>query len=145
MYISPFNNCNENTGAADLSIRVRYNIQYMYYISFRDLWDSPHSSSFDMMLICICSEKCYNVLKILYFRSESFIMQRHIDMLASKYVGACHHKPCKSCRRTLRCPHHVFADHASLCSDAFAVQVGPMSLSIHCTTIRYGLFSGMFL
>lgn len=115
----------------------------MYYISFRDFWDSPHFSSFDMMFICICSEKCYEVLKILYFRSESFIMQTHIDMLASKYVGACRHKACKSCRRTLRCPLHVFADHASLCSDTFAVQVGPMSPSIHCTTIGYGLLSAL--
>lgn len=110
-----FDNCNENTCgcAADLSIRVRYIIQYMYYISLRDLRDSPHSSSFDMMLICICSEKCYDVLKILYFRSESFIIHRHVDTLASKYVRGCRHKPCKSRRRTLQCPLLVFADHVS--------------------------------
>lgn len=145
MCISPFNNCNKYTCgcAADLSIRVRYIKQYMYYISFRDFWDSPHSSSFDMMLICICSEKCYDVLKILYFQSETFIMQRHIDMLASKCVGVCRHKPCKSCRRTLRCLLRVFAEHASLCSDAFAVQVGPPSPSIHRATIRYGLLSAL--
>lgn len=137
-----FNNCNENTNgcAADLSIRVRYVIQYMYYISLRDLRDSSHSSSFDMMLICICSEKCYDVLKILYFRSESFIIQRHVDKLASKYVRGCRHK---SCRRTLRCPLHVFADHVSLLWEAFAVQVSPMSPSIHCIMISYGLLSAL--
>ncbi len=132
-----FNNCNENTSgcAADLSIRVRYVIQYMYYISLRDLRDSSHSSSFDMMLICICSEKCYDVLNILYFRSESFIIQRHVDKLASKYV--------RGCCRTLRCPLRVFADHVSLCWEAFAVQVSPMSPSIHCITISYGLLSAL--
>lgn len=36
-----------------------------------------------MMLICICSaKKCYDALKILYFESKSFIIQKHIDMLA---------------------------------------------------------------
>lgn len=107
----------------------------MYYISLRDLRDSSHSSSFDMMLICICSEKCYDVLNILYFRSESFIIQRHVDKLASKYV--------RGCCRTLRCPLHVFADHVSLCWEAFAVQVSPMSPSIHCITISYGLLSAL--
>lgn len=95
------------------------------------------------MLICICSEKCYDVLKILYFRSKSFIIQRHVDTLASKYVRGCRHKPCKSRRRTLRCPLHVFADHVSLRWDAFAVQVSPMSPSIHCITISYGLLSAL--
>ncbi len=106
----------------------------MYYISLRDLRDSSYSS-FDMMLICICSETFYDVLKILYFRSEYFIIQRHVDKLASKYVCGCH--------RTLRCPLHVFADHVSLRWDAFAVQVSPMSPSIHCIMISYGLLSAL--
>ncbi len=106
----------------------------MYYISLRDLRDSSYSS-FDMMLICICSETFYDVLKILYFRSEYFIIQRHVDKLASKYVCGCH--------RTLRCPLHVFADHVSLRWDAFAVQVSPMSPSIHCIMISDGLLSAL--
>lgn len=84
--------------AVQLTSLVELGILYSTCITFhfRDLRDSPHSSSFDMMLICICSEKCYDVLKILYFRSKSFIIQRHVDTLASKYVCGCRHKPGKS-------------------------------------------------
>lgn len=83
--ISSLNNCNETHAAVQLTSLLELGVFYTCMtFHFRNTrWDSPYSSSFDMMLICICSEKCYDVLKILYFGSGYFIIiQRHVDTLA---------------------------------------------------------------